>query len=87
VQFTRGGANQPIRIEQRNELIAWTRLADLTTDANGSASLSHRPSVSTSYRVVFAGNADLQAGRSDQAYRGVYSYAKQVSTQWSTAAS
>ncbi len=81
VHFTRAGANQPIRIEHRNELVPWTKLADLTTDADGNASVSHRPSVNTSYRVVFAGNTELQAGRSDQAYQGVYSYAKQIPTQ------
>ena len=82
VQFTRAGANQPFRLEQTNrERTTWWKLADLTTDANGLATFSHRPSVSTVYRVVFGGNAELPAGTSDRAEVLVFAYAKQVPTQ------
>jgi hypothetical protein len=65
VRFTEHGANQRFQLQASPRTTStWQAVADLETDANGGAAVSVRPSVSTWYRVVFAGSPMLAAGRS-----------------------
>jgi hypothetical protein len=65
VRFSRHGANQPFQLQASPRTTStWQPVADLQTDADGTASISVRPDVSTWYRVVYAGSPMLAAGRS-----------------------
>lgn len=67
VTFTVHGANQPFQLQQTTRAMTdWVPLANLVTDAGGVATYSYRPSVSTHYRVVYAGSPDLAAGTSER---------------------
>ena len=78
VAFTVHGANQPFQLQQTNRaMTTWVPLANLVTDAGGVATFSYRPSVSTHYRVVFAGSPDLAAGTSERKGFLLFSFAKQ----------
>jgi len=79
VTFTERGENRPFELQQTTrEMTTWSKLADLVTDANGVATFSWRPSVTTRVRAVFAGAPDLPAGVSDTPGFLLLSYAKQV---------
>jgi hypothetical protein len=81
VRFTLNGANKSFQLQQTTRtMTTWSALADLVRDADGLASYSYRPSVSTRYRVVFAGAPDLPMGTSEIRGFLLYSYAKQVPT-------
>jgi hypothetical protein len=65
VTFTEHGANQPFQLQESPRTTSsWFRTADLVTNAEGVATISVRPEMSTWYRVVYAGSPDLAAGRS-----------------------
>ena len=66
VVFTEHGANQPFQLQQSTRRMdTWVPLANLTTDATGVATFRYRPSVTTRYRVLYAGSPGLAAGTSD----------------------
>lgn len=67
VVFSEHGVNEPFQLQaaRRTEEI-WRPIADLMTDQNGFAIFSHQPIMSTTYRAVFQGNADLAKGSSAQ---------------------
>ena len=65
IQFSEHGANQPFQLQESPRTTsAWQLVADLETDADGTATIAVRPAVGTWYRVVFAGGPALAAGRS-----------------------
>ena len=79
VLFSQHGANRAFQLQQATRTMqTWVRLADLVTDANGVATFSYRPSVTTRFRVVYAGSGDLEAGASASTGFLLFSLAKQV---------
>ena len=59
------GANQPFQLQAGPRTASsWRTVANLVTDADGTASISVRPDVSTWYRVIYQGSPELAAGRS-----------------------
>jgi hypothetical protein len=82
VRFTERGANRSFQLQQTTrQMTTWWPVADLVTDANGLATYSYRPTVSTRFRAVFQGAPDLPAGTSASPGFLLYAYAKQVPTQ------
>ena len=78
VAFTTNGANQPFQLQQTTRaMTTWVPLASLVTNGSGIATYSYRPSVSTHYRVVFAGSPDLAAGTSERKGFLLFSIARQ----------
>lgn len=66
VAFMGHGVNQPFQLQESPRTTStWRPVADLVTDPSGVATLSVRPDVSTWYRAVFTGSANLAAGRSN----------------------
>lgn len=81
VRFTVNGANKLFQLQQTTRtMTTWSKLAELATDASGNARFSYRPSVSTRFRVRFAGAPDLPMGTSQTPGFLLFSYAKQVPT-------
>jgi hypothetical protein len=79
VVFSENGADRPFQLQQTTRTMqTWVGLADLVTDAHGVATFSYRPSVSTRFRVVYAGSVDLDAGASASTGFLLFSLAKQV---------
>ncbi len=66
VQFGTIGANKQFQLQGTRDLITWTTITTLTTDANGRASLVYTPVTNLFYRAVFAGTPDLGAANSNQ---------------------
>jgi hypothetical protein len=66
VQFGANGANRQFQLQGTRDLITWTTITTLTTDANGRASLFYTPVTNLYYRAVFAGAPDLGAANSNQ---------------------
>lgn len=66
VQFNANGANRQFQLQGSRDLITWTTITTLTTDANGRASLFYTPVTNLYYRAVYAGTPDLSAGNSNQ---------------------
>jgi hypothetical protein len=66
VQFGTNGANKSFQLQGTRDLITWTTITTLTTDANGRASLFYTPVTNLFYRAVFAGTGDLGAANSNQ---------------------
>jgi hypothetical protein len=66
VQFGANGANKSFQLQGTRDLITWTTITTLTTDANGRASLFYTPVTNLYYRAVFAGTPDLAAANSNQ---------------------
>lgn len=65
VRFAEHGANQPFQLQAGPRTAStWRPVANLVTDADGTASIPVRPDVSTWYRVIYEGNPELAAGRS-----------------------
>jgi hypothetical protein len=82
VRFTERGANRPFQLQQTTrQMTTWWPVADLVTNADGIATYSYRPTVSTRFRAVFQGAPDLPAGTSASPGFLLYAYAKQVPTQ------
>jgi hypothetical protein len=78
VVFSVHGANQPFQLQQTTRaMLTWVPLASLVTNGSGIATYSYRPSVSTHYRVVFAGSPDLAAGTSERKGFLLFSLARQ----------
>jgi hypothetical protein len=78
VTFTAHGATQPFLLQQTTRAMTdWVPLTNLVTNASGVATYSYRPSVSTHYRVVFAGTPDLAAGTSERKGFLLFSAARQ----------
>jgi hypothetical protein len=65
-QFGANGANRSFQLQGSRDLITWTTIATLTTDASGKASLFYTPVTNLYYRAVFAGSPELSAGNSNQ---------------------
>ena len=65
-QFGSNGANKQFQLQGTRDLITWTTITTLTTDANGRASLFYTPVTNLYYRAVFAGTGDLGAANSNQ---------------------
>ncbi len=66
-QFTMpGGGNRSFQLQGTRDLVTWTTITTLTTDANGRASFFYTPVTNLYYRAVFAGAADLGAANSNQ---------------------
>ena len=59
-------ASKTFQLQGTRDLITWTTITTLTTDANGRASLFYTPVTNLYYRAVFAGTADLAAANSNQ---------------------
>lgn len=66
VQFGTNGANKQVQLQGTRDLITWTTITTLTTDASGKASLFYTPVTNLFYRAVFAGSGDLGAANSNQ---------------------
>lgn len=66
VQFGTNGANKQVQLQGTRDLITWTTITTLTTDASGRASLFYTPVTNLFYRAVFAGSGDLGAANSNQ---------------------
>jgi GH25 family lysozyme M1 (1,4-beta-N-acetylmuramidase) len=67
------GANRPVAIQRRSPADAtWVTIANLTTDASGTATYSYGPPHSTEFRAVFPGAADLGAATSLSVAVNVY---------------
>jgi hypothetical protein len=66
VQFGANGASKQFQLQGTRDLITWTTITTLTTDANGRASLFYTPVTNLYYRAVFAGTPDLAAANSNQ---------------------
>ena len=65
VRFAQHGADQPFQLQAGPRTASsWRTVANLVTDADGTASISVRPDVSTWYRVIYQGSPELAAGRS-----------------------
>jgi hypothetical protein len=60
------GASRTFQLQGTRDLVTWTTITTLTTDANGRATLFYTPVTNLFYRAVFAGTADLAAGNSNQ---------------------
>jgi hypothetical protein len=60
------GGNRVFQLQGTRDLITWTTITTLTTDANGRATLFYTPVTNLYYRAVFAGTTDLAAGNSNQ---------------------
>jgi hypothetical protein len=67
VQFGTNGANRPFVLEYTSVGVAWATIANLTTNASGSASFAYSPTRTGYVRARFAGTTDLGAATS-----GVY---------------
>jgi hypothetical protein len=65
-QFGANGANKSFQLQGTRDLITWTTITTLTTDASGRASLFYTPVTNLYYRAVFAGSGDLGASNSNQ---------------------
>jgi hypothetical protein len=65
-QFGTNGANKQFQLQGTRDLITWTTITTLTTDANGRATLFYTPVTNLYYRAVFAGTGDLAAANSNQ---------------------
>jgi hypothetical protein len=61
-----GGGSRTFQLQGTRDLITWTTITTLTTDANGRATLFYTPVTNLYYRAVFAGTTDLAAGNSNQ---------------------
>jgi hypothetical protein len=67
VQFAMpNGNNRTFQLQGTRDLVTWTTITTLTTDANGRATLFYTPVTNLYYRAVFAGTTDLAAGNSNQ---------------------
>jgi hypothetical protein len=66
VQFNANGANRQFQLQGSRDLITWTTITTLTTDANGRASLFYTPVTNLYYRAVYSGTPDLSAANSNQ---------------------
>jgi hypothetical protein len=64
------GADRALQVIATRDSIKWSVLANLTTDASGTASFGYRAATNLYYRAVFAGAPDL-AGESSAALRTV----------------
>ena len=63
--FPGAGGGRTLAIERRNADAAdWTRVGEVTTDADGRASLQVVPGRTAEYRAVWPGSADLPAATS-----------------------
>jgi hypothetical protein len=65
VQLGTNGANKSVQLQAQRDGVTWVTIANLTTDANGHASLFYTPVTNLYYRAVFAGTPDLVAGTSN----------------------
>ncbi len=54
-------AGQVVHLQRSTDGVDWTTAADLTTDAQGTATWSERPATNLLFRAVFDGTADLGA--------------------------
>jgi hypothetical protein len=66
VQFGTNGASKQFQLQGTRDLVTWTTITTLTTDANGRASLFYTPVTNLYYRAVFSGAPDLGAANSNQ---------------------
>lgn len=66
VQFGTNGAGKTFQLQGTRDLVTWTTITSLTTDANGRATLFYTPVTNLFYRAVFAGAPDLGAANSNQ---------------------
>jgi hypothetical protein len=66
VQFAANGANRSVQLQGTRDLVTWTPIVTLTTDANGRASTFYTPVTNLYYRAVFAGVPELSAANSNQ---------------------
>ncbi len=66
VQFGTNGAGKTFQLQGTRDLLTWTTITTLTTDASGRASLFYTPVTNLYYRAVFAGTPDLAAANSNQ---------------------
>ena len=60
------GAGKTFQLQGTRDLVTWTTITNLTTDANGRATFFYTPVTNLYYRAVFAGTTDLAAGNSNQ---------------------
>jgi hypothetical protein len=60
------GGNRSFQLQGTRDLVTWTTITTLTTDANGRATFFYTPVTNLYYRAVFAGTTDLAAGNSNQ---------------------
>ncbi len=65
IQFGANGANKAFVLESARDGVTWTPIANLITNAFGSATLSYRPASNLYYRARFTGTPDLTAGDSN----------------------
>jgi hypothetical protein len=61
-----GGGSRTFQLQGTRDLVTWTTITTLTTDANGRATFFYTPVTNLYYRAVFAGTADLAAANSNQ---------------------
>lgn len=59
-----GPAGRTVHLQRSIDGIAWAPVADLTTDANGTAGAVDRPAANSFYRLVFDGAPDLASATS-----------------------
>ena len=64
VQFGTGGGNRAFVLEYTSVGVPWTTIANLITNASGSASFTYAPTRTGYVRARFAGTADLGAATS-----------------------
>jgi hypothetical protein len=65
VTFAANGASRTVALQGTTDLVIWTTITSLTTDAAGRASYFYTPIKNLWYRVVFAGTTDLAAATSN----------------------